>query len=237
MCSWYSGRALLQRADAHLQPHADEKATIILTHAAFTHSATGLKLRDEFEAIVKDSHKHGQLGCGFWTTHPFSLSSSLIFPPFILHFLLSIATTRPASPERSTGPSLADKVFSCRSPQASRLHESVQQQRVWNGATLTFSRGDPPQVPSPGFYLQGSHRNDAPRLLYKSGSLVIFSARLSLQQHRCNRRHVQFNSGTSRQRQVVIKMPDSAMDFDDLNNSTVQRKSSLQPILQAPPND
>lgn len=51
MCSWYSGRALLQRADAHLQPHADEEATIILTHAAFTHSGADLKLRDEFEAV------------------------------------------------------------------------------------------------------------------------------------------------------------------------------------------
>lgn len=50
-------------------------------------------------------------------------SSSLFvsyFLPFILHFLSSIATTTPASPERSTGPSPADKVFSCRNPQASR---------------------------------------------------------------------------------------------------------------------
>lgn len=42
------------------------------------------------------------------------------FLPFIVHFLSSIATTTPASPERSTGPSPADKVFSCRNPQASR---------------------------------------------------------------------------------------------------------------------
>ncbi len=154
MCSWYSGRALLQRADVHLQPHADEEATIIRTpfsvysshNAAFTHSAAGLKLRDEFEAVSdRQSQTRGEiimhssrtqwaysfydtlclcvcvcclstsvtasqpplpeaavphhgftslfssshsllhflfqrLGCGFWTTHPFSLSSSLIFP-------------------------------------------------------------------------------------------------------------------------------------------------------------
>lgn len=170
----------------HDHPHA--LLCVHLTHTAFTHSAAGLKLRDEFEAVSeRQSQTRGEiimhssrtqwaysfcdtlcmcvfvcvcclstsvtasqpplpeaavphygftslfssshsllhflfqrLGCVFWTTHPFSLSSSLIFPSFILHFLLSIATTRPASPERSTGPSLADKVFSCRNPQALR---------------------------------------------------------------------------------------------------------------------
>ncbi len=170
----------------HDHPHA--LLYVYLTHAAFTHSAVGLKLRDEFEAVSeRQSQTQGEIvmhssrtpwAYSFCNTlcmcvfvcvcclstsvtasqpplpeaavphhaftsvvlvlpfsPPLSVSATWLrfldhssflfvflsyFPPFILHFLLSIATTRPASPERSTGPSLADKVFSCRNPQASR---------------------------------------------------------------------------------------------------------------------